>query len=329
MRPDGQLFIVPANGGTARRMRCNTPLMNSWHSFSPNGRWLVFSSKSQSPYTQMFLTHIDESGNDSPAILIENATAANRAVNIPEFVNIPPDGMLKIDTPADEYARHMDLAIELMTGHQYETAALEWKKALELVPANPRAHNSLGVALVETGKLDEAIANYREALVLNPQYAEACNNLGEALAAKGAVQEAIAQFEKAIRLGPGYTAARANLGMMLARTGQADKAIFHLKKVVEGKPDSAEARRNLGHALAEKGDFQEASVQLEKADKLSGAKDALTLHLLGMVYADLGRLPESEQAERKALTIAGEQNNSDLIQDINAHLEKMLQDAKP
>ncbi len=69
-------------------MRCNTPLMNSWHSFSPNGRWMVFSSKSRSPYTQMFLTHLDENGNDTPPILIENSTAANRAVNIPEFVNI-------------------------------------------------------------------------------------------------------------------------------------------------------------------------------------------------------------------------------------------------
>ena len=91
MRPDGQLYIVPSAGGEARRMRCNTALMNSWHSFSPNGRWLVFSSKSRSPYTQMFLTHIDEEGNDSPAILIENSTASNRAVNIPEFVNIPQD----------------------------------------------------------------------------------------------------------------------------------------------------------------------------------------------------------------------------------------------
>ena len=108
MRPDSQLYIVPAGGGEARRMRCNTPLMNSWHSFSPNGRWLVFSSKSRSPYTQMFLTHLDEEGNDSPAILIENATAANRAVNIPEFVNIPPDGMLKIDAPVTDYYRIVD-----------------------------------------------------------------------------------------------------------------------------------------------------------------------------------------------------------------------------
>ena len=181
MRPDGQLFIVPATGGTARRMNCNTPLMNSWHSFSPNGRWLVFSSKSRSPYTQMFLTHIDESGEDSPAILIENATAANRAVNIPEFVNIPPDGMEKIETPAADYARHSDLAIEAMKNRQYEDAVLEWNKALELDPTEPRVHNNLGVALMETGKVDEAIAHYRKALALNPKYSEACNNLGEAL----------------------------------------------------------------------------------------------------------------------------------------------------
>ncbi len=325
MRPDGQLFIVPAAGGAARRMRCNTPLMNSWHSFSPNGRWLVFSSKSQSPYTQMFLTHIDESGNDSPAILIENATAANRAVNLPEFVNMPPDGILSIDAPAAEYARHMDRATEAMDQRRYETAALEWGKALRLVPEEPRVHNNLGVTLVHTGKLDEAIAHYREALVLNPKYAEACNNLGEALAGKGAVEEAIAQFEKAVRLEPGYVAARSNLGEMLARSGHPEKAVFHLRKVVEGKPDRADARRNLGHALAAKGDFQEARVELEKSDQLSGGKDALTLHLLGKVYADLGRLPESAAVERKALALAVEQNNPELMQDISAHLEQIRQ----
>jgi hypothetical protein len=106
MRPDSQLYIVPFTGGEARRMRANTRLMNSWHSFSPNGRWLVFSSKARSPYTQMYLTHIDADGNDSPAILIDNATAANRAVNIPEFVNMPPDGIddIKVDI-ADEATR--------------------------------------------------------------------------------------------------------------------------------------------------------------------------------------------------------------------------------
>jgi len=97
MRPDSQLYIVPFKGGAARRLLANTSLMNSWHSFSPNGRWLVFSSKARSPYTQMYLTHLDADGNSSPAILIDNATAANRAVNIPEFANIAGDGIDDID----------------------------------------------------------------------------------------------------------------------------------------------------------------------------------------------------------------------------------------
>ncbi len=325
MRPDGQLFIVPAHGGTARRMTCNTPLMNSWHSFSPNGRWLVFSSKSRSPYTQMFLTHIDDSGNDSPAILIENATAANRAANIPEFVNIPADAMLKIDTPAAEYARHMDLAIESMKQRKYEIAVPEWNKALELVPGEPRVHNGLGVALAETGKVEEAIVRYRKALELNPQYAEAWNNLGEALAGKGAIKEAIAQFEKAAQLDPKYVVAHANLGKVLARSGQTDEAIDHLKKVVELTPDAADARRDLGHALADKGSLQEASVELAEAVRLSGGRDPLTLHLLSRVYADLGNLPAAIQTDRQALEAAAAQSNSRLEQIVNTHLDELLQ----
>jgi hypothetical protein len=97
MRPDSQLYIVPFAGGEARRMRANTSRMNSWHSFSPNGRWMVFASKERSAYTQMYLTHIDAEGNDSPAIIVDNATAANRAVNLPEFVNIAGDGIEQIE----------------------------------------------------------------------------------------------------------------------------------------------------------------------------------------------------------------------------------------
>ena len=111
MRPDSQLLIVPARGGEARRMRCNTPLMNSWQSFSPNGHWLVFSSKARSSYTQMYLTHIDEQGNNSPAILVENSTAAIRAVNLPEFVNIPQDGIMAIAAPAVDMYKKFDRAV--------------------------------------------------------------------------------------------------------------------------------------------------------------------------------------------------------------------------
>ena len=105
MRPDSQLYIVPFGGGVGRRMRANTSRMNSWHSFSPNGRWMVFASKARSAYTQMYLTHIDADGNDSPAIIIDNATAANRAVNLPEFVNIASDGIEDIQVHVVDAAK--------------------------------------------------------------------------------------------------------------------------------------------------------------------------------------------------------------------------------
>jgi hypothetical protein len=152
MRPDGKLYIVPATGGKARLMNCNTPLMNSWHSFSPNGRWMVFSSKSRSPYTQMFLTHIDENGNDTPAILIENSTAANRAVNIPEFVNMNPSGIEHIDTPAVDLYKQIDIASDLTGKGQYEAATEQWKKAMAMEPDDPGAHYGLGQTMFRCGQ---------------------------------------------------------------------------------------------------------------------------------------------------------------------------------
>lgn len=168
MRPDSQLYIVPATGGVARRLRCNTPLMNSWHSFSPNGHLLVFSSKSRSPYTQMFLTHIDADGNSSPAILIDNATAANRAVNLPEFVNIPAGGMVKIDVPAAESYRLVDVASELTAKGRTEEAIAEWKKVLELDPDNVKALLYTGELLMWQGNTSAANRYLQRGRELDP-----------------------------------------------------------------------------------------------------------------------------------------------------------------
>jgi hypothetical protein len=172
MRPDSQLYIVPFAGGATRRMRCNTLLMNSWHSFSPNGRWMVFSSKSRSPYTQMFLTHIDADGNSSPAILIDNATAANRAVNIPEFVNIPPDGMVKIDVPAAESYRLIDVASELTAKGRFDEAIAEWKKVLVLDPDSAKALLYTGELLMWQGKTAEANPYLQRGRALDPNAAQ-------------------------------------------------------------------------------------------------------------------------------------------------------------
>jgi tetratricopeptide (TPR) repeat protein len=225
MRPDSRLFIVPAAGGAAREMRCNTRLMNSWHSFSPNGRWLVFSSKSRSPYTQMFLTHIDEDGNDSPAILIENSTAANRAVNIPEFVNIAQDGLEHIDVPAAEFYRLFDSAWNLAEKGRFDESIVQWKLALSITPGDAKAHNNLGRALAGRGELDQAVVHWQRALEIDPRYWEAHNNLAVALVGKGRPDEAIKHLRLVLEANSNYAEVHGNLGRALALKGKADEAI--------------------------------------------------------------------------------------------------------
>lgn len=353
MRPDSRLFIVPASGGTVRLMKCNTRLMNSWHSFSPNGRWLVFSSKSRSPYTQLFLTHIDEDGKDSPAILIENTTAANRAANIPEFVNIPPDGIEKINAPVTEYYRIIDDASELMLKRQYAAALPELYRAQALNPSEAAVHDNLGIALFETGKAGEAVTEYEKAIALSPDFSESYNNLGNALARSGRMDEAVARYQRALELDPEYSTAHGNLGVALARMGKPDEAIPHLQRALAAKPDDAEVHTNLGlslamvgqfedgvahlekalaaqpdfevefnlaRVLAAKGRFPEAIPHFEQAVKRSGGQDVAALDFLGAAYAEVGRLKEALATAQRALGIATEKRDDSSIQTLKTRI---------
>jgi len=288
MRPDSQLYIVPAAGGTARRMRCNTTSMNSWHSFSPNGRWLVFSSKARSPFTQMYLTHLDENGNDTPAILIENTTAANRAVNIPEFVNIPPGGLESMDAPAADYYRIIDAASSLMTRNRFDEAATEWRKALELQPDEASAHYNLGLCLFQSGRTADAIAHYARALEISPEYPEAHNNLGGALTSVGRLDEAIPHFQETIRLDPARASAQLNLGTLLLRKGR----------------------------------FAEAIPPLESALHLPTGKEPAILELLEGAYSGVGRFADAAKAVRQALALAEKENDTQLVEKLKTRLTR-------
>ena len=310
MRPDSQLYIVPAGGGRARRMRCNTPRMNSWHSFSPNSRWLVFSSKSRSPYTQMYLTHIDPDGNDSPPILIENATAANRAVNIPEFVNIAPDGLRQIGGPVVDYYRLFNSAAYLQRTRSYEASAAKWRRVLELSPDDETAHRNLGTVLLMTGHREESAAHFRKAseiklraaLEADPTSARGFNDLGVLLVQTGRLEEAVAQFERAAGLKPDFAAAHANLGGALAKVGRLDEALIQLRKALESDAGYAPAHYYLGLVLSQRGDapgaIREWRSALELDPKYAEAHDSLGAAL----YAQ-GRTAEALAHWRDAIQL--------------------------
>lgn len=86
LQPESRLYIMPAEGGEVRVLGCNLANMNSWHSWSSNGKWMVFSSKAQSPYTEIFLSHVDENGHASPGCRLFRFSSPKLAAMVPEFM---------------------------------------------------------------------------------------------------------------------------------------------------------------------------------------------------------------------------------------------------
>jgi Flp pilus assembly protein TadD len=328
MRPDSELWIVPFDGGTARRLNCNMAPMNSWHTWSPNGRWLAFSSKGMGLFTKLFLTHIDEQGNDSPAILVENATASNRGVNIPEFVNVEPEYMTKMSAPATEYYRLFNVAMKhqvagkaelpltiaawkdalkvssdepaalynlgvaLADSKNYEEALTPLRKAEMLRPNDAQTHTSLGMALLRTNHADEAETELLKAVELNPQDAKAEGALGSLLAEHGKIQEAIPHFARSLELDPKDADTQNNIAVALVRAGRAEAAIPYFQAALAADPNSADLNGNLGLLMSSQGRYDDAIPLLDKAIK--GGLDTPEAHrALGRALAGKGRFAEA------------------------------------
>ncbi len=326
LQPDSELYIIPAEGGKAERLQANTSRMNSWHSFSPNGKWLVFSSKANSDYTQLYLTHIDEAGHSSPAVLLENFTAPDRAANIPEFVNAEPDTIKKIREEFLNDYSYVRAGNEFFRAGETDNAIQEYKNALELNPNNVEAHLKLGFLLynVKRNALD-GIAHYQKALELDPENPRVNHDLGMALLHQGQLDDAIEHLSQALRLMPNgldeqYNAVDMyyNLGLALLYKGNIDSAVTCLSRAVQLDPDRADAHYRLAMALAEKGDITLCLEHYTKAVSITPDIDtsAVLHYLLGKNYAQARQFRLAVMEEEQALNLAQKSGDTTLAREI-------------
>lgn len=279
LRPDGRLFMVPAAGGEAREMNCNTPLMNSWHSFSPNGRWMVFSSKSRRPYTQAFLTHIDEHGYDSPAILVPNCTAANRAVNLPEFLNAGYDAMDTIEAPVVAHHKHMLQAERSLSARDFSTAADSYGKALEREPTLVRALVNMGAALSKLGQHELGLLYVEKALRVSPQEPYALLNGALLYLESDRPHMADQTLRKLMEVAPYFPKIREARALTDEALAKLNRDLLKAEDALIEEPENV----GLNHFLAEvhrrAGSLEESLRYMEKAYELSQGNPVLGSNL--------------------------------------------------
>jgi len=341
LQPDSEMYIIPAQGGEARRLRANTRRMNSWHSWAPNGKWLVFASKAYSDYTQLCLTHIDENGESSPAVLLAHLTAPDRAANVPEFVNAQPNAIVKIREQFLNDYSFVRAGNEFFNQGDADNAIAEYGKALELNPDNVAAHHRLGFLLYQVkGHFDEGMAHLLKASKLDAQDARIQYDLGMAYMYQRNLEDAIRLLSESIRRAPnGFddqyepVQMRLSLAQTLVAAGRSKDAEAPLLDALRRSPNHPEVHYRLAVTLADLGRIDEALAFYEKAVSLNPRVDtsAALHHLFATSYLNSRKFREALQHEEKALAFARSQGDEELaktLEDRVALCKRLIEASK-
>jgi Tfp pilus assembly protein PilF len=283
LMPDSRLYIMPADGGEPRLMNCNTESMNSWHSWSPNLRWLVFTSKLFSPYTQLFLTHVDENGIDTPPVLLESSQTPERAANIPEFVNIEP-GCKRLIVERfvndDTYFQH---GLRMEEFGRLEEAQGQYLEALRLNPENSAARLALALTYARQRDLQEAVETAQVVPEGDPLFGRAVYFQGGINAEQGLFPAAVEAYLRSLSIGfpdPYFEAnVQLDLGTCLMMMDDNEAAEEAFRTAFRIDPERYEALINLGNIKLRRDDLAGALSEfehlLELAPNIEGLRERI------------------------------------------------------
>lgn len=269
LQPDSRLYIVPVDGGTPREMTCNTSHMNSWHSFSPNGRWMVFSSKERGPYTQLWLTHLDEQGNDTPPILLEHLITANMAANIPEFLNVAPRNLDKlVDQFSEGGNYHYRIAKNLVHYSDLEGALKALDRAAEQHPDSPDVFLERGALRFKMKATDLAILDFERSIAVAPTDYRGPFNLALTKEAVGDLKGAIDALDRAVELNDKNFEVLSKRASLKLKRADPKGAMGDLDKAIALNPNSARLFNLRGDLKRELGNFDGAMADFVRAIEL-------------------------------------------------------------
>jgi tetratricopeptide (TPR) repeat protein len=231
-------------------------------------------------------------------------------------------------------------AAELAAGN-WEAAAAQFRKGLELAPDDPSLRHRLGTALYQMGDTAGAMAQFEQVLRTTPDYVHAHFSLGMLLGESGRDAEAIEHFSAALELDPSHVEARVELADTLARTGRAKEALDEYAQALTIDPTSTDAAFGRAMALVRLRQYAKARDRLSEGleihpdapmfghalarllaaapdDRVRDGRRALALvdelikgqqsielaETTAMALAEVGRYREAAAVQRDALTAA-------------------------
>ena len=159
---------------------------------------------------------------------------------------------LKLD--ANHKEARLNLALLLVTRHQYQQAMQHFRLLLERHPDDPDARCGLAECLIGEGHIDEGRSVLTELLESDPEFDKARLTLGRLELDAGQAKDAVQILEPLVKSEPKNSEARFIYGSALQMDGQNVEAKHHLEYAAEARPALQRVRRLMEDLLTKPDD---------------------------------------------------------------------------
>jgi arylsulfatase A-like enzyme/Flp pilus assembly protein TadD len=222
-----------------------------------------------------------------------------------------------------------NLGITLANLGRLDDAIIHLNKAIQIDPTNSPAHHSLASLLQKQGKPDQALVNYNKAVELGLQTAQIYYDLAGLWSAKGDLDKALSYYFKSLQVNPRDTKAHNLVAAIFFRQRKWNDAVKHYETSLKIKPDQITALNNISWICSTKlNDPDKARELALQACKLGNYSQPAALDTLAIAYAASGDFDLAVETVQKAITLAGDRVDKDIIQDMRKRLD-LYQNKQP
>jgi serine/threonine protein kinase/Tfp pilus assembly protein PilF len=174
----------------------------------------------------------------------------------------------------------------------YAEAEKNHRRAIELAPNYPLAHEWLSAVLVSTGRFDEGVEEAKLAERLDTLSLRTKTLTAWTLYQTRRFEEALAKGREIIELDKNFPQGYLQVGNVLIELGRAEEAVEACKKAVEMMPDSALPVYDLCFALVAAGRADEARKYLAHVEDMSKTAHVKP-YFLAMSHLALGEIDKA------------------------------------
>jgi len=219
------------------------------------------------PYLEKVQSWYSSANVDAAYILgvayLQTKQYANARVAFAKMFQVPPDSA----------AAYLFTA-RLLLRFDFGPVAEEYgKKAVELSPKLPLAHQMLGELYLYQSKIPEAAAEFQQELAINPGNPVAYYKLADADSRIQKFDEAEKLLQRSIWLDSTATGPYILLGKVLLKKGETLLAVRALQRAISMDPNNNIPHHLLGQAYRDLGRTDDADRELKLAEQLQSRQD--------------------------------------------------------